>query len=240
MVSGKFGVTLHESPVPLQVLTMPYSDVIQLIWSSAGNDDGSQAMSQDTGSSADRAFAAAWARVHGNDASDAAAPSRFATAWQAQHESSGGPAQVHSPPATAWSPGHQTTTQAQACIHEHGMTTARQSLNVQPSLAATQSPLRADTVASPLQHTHLAEAEAEAMHAPEEGQMYGADDDHGQEPQQPPADVSPLAAARPQQPSRSLVSSVPRAVQPGMLPVHSPAAGDKAWGSAASKGWVHA
>ncbi|KAL3144898.1 hypothetical protein ABBQ32_003410 [Trebouxia sp. C0010 RCD-2024] len=199
----------------------------------ARNDIGSQAMSQDTGSSADRAFAAAWARVHGNDASDAAAPSRLATAWQAQHETSGGAPQVQSPPATRWSPDHRATIQAQANVDEHGMTTAQQPVEmVQPSLAAAKCPLRADTVAPPLRYTPL--AESEAMHASHKGQMFGADD-YGQEVH-PRVDASPLTAAAPQQPGRSLVSSMPRAVQQGQPAVHSSAIGNKAGSPDASLG----
>lgn len=216
-----------------QIASMPKFWMIQPVRSSVGNDDGSQAMSQDTGSSADRAFAAAWARVHGNDASDAAAPSRLTTAWQAQHETSGGDLQLQSPPANRWSPEHQATIQAQANEDEPGMTTAQQPVEmVQPSLAAVQSPLRADTVVTPLRHTHM--AEAEAMHAPQEGQMFGADD-HVQEGH-PPVVASPLAAAAPQQPGKSVASSMPRGVQQGQPAVHSSAIGDKAGSPAASLG----
>lgn len=188
-------------------------------------------MSQDTGSSADQAFAAAWARVYGTGATDAAAPARLATAWYAQ-QSSGAIPQVHSPAATSWSPGHQTTTQAQASVEEQGLSIVQQPVDAQPTLAAAQSPLRTDTVAPQL-HARL--AETGVMHAADEGQMYGTDD--GCQEEHSPEDALPLGAAAPQQPSKSFDPSNPNAVQQAQPSVHSPATGHKA-GDPPASNWA--
>ena len=54
---------------------------------SAGHDNESLEASQDTGSSVDRAFTAAWAKVYGTHGHNPASASRLATTWQTQHSS---------------------------------------------------------------------------------------------------------------------------------------------------------
>ena len=204
-----------------------------LLWhSSAGNDDESQALSQDTGSSADKAFAAAWARVHGNGGSDAAASCRLATAWQARHESPSGMSQLHNQPATRSLAGHPVITQPQATAAEQRLKSAEQPLCAQPRIAAARSPLPADRGAIQ-QVGHMAEADAadEAV-APDEGQMPDADD-LVQEVQSP-AHASPHRAAVPQQPGKSPAACLPKAPQQGQPALRSPATGEEAWSPAAN------
>ena len=186
-------------------------------------------MSQDTGSSADRAFAAAWSRVHGKYGSDAAAPSRLATAWHAQHDSPPAAQPLHSKPASISLAGHQGTVQPQATAADQRMEAAQQPMDAQQSIVAAQSLVAADR-GTLQQLSHMAEdnATGEAM-APDEDQIY----DHvGQE--QPAAGASPYSAAASQQlgkaPAAVLSPAQQRQDHPAML---RPAIGDKAGSSAA-------
>lgn len=189
-------------------------------------------MSQETGSSADKAFAAAWSRVHGKYGSDAAAPSRLATAWHAQHDSPPAAQRLHSKPASISLAGHQGMVQPQATAADQRMEAAQQPLDAQPSMAAAQSPLAADR-GTLQQISHMAEDNAteEAM-APDEGQMY---DDVGKE--QPAASPSPNSAAAFQQlgkaPAALLSPAQQGQGQQGHPAILSPAIGDRAGSSAA-------
>lgn len=197
----------------------------------AGNDG--EAMSQDTGSSADRAFAAAWARVHGNNASDPAAPSRLATAWQAQHDSPENAQQLHSRPATRSPASHQEIVQSQAKAAEQRLNTAQLPVDAQASMAVAQSPLRADRD-TPQHFSDIAEAitMGEAA-APSANQMHDAD--HHFEKEQPPAKASPLSTAAPQHLGISPAAPLSPGQQgQGQPAVSSPVLGDKAGSPAAN------
>ena len=173
--------------------------------------DNGEAMSQDTGTSADKTFAAAWARVHGNDASVAAAPSRLATAWQAQHDSPIAAEQLHSKPATRLPDGPQKIVQPQATAAEQHLKRTQQSVDAQPSMTVAQSPLPGKT-GTLQQLSHMAEANilGEAI-VPNGGQMYDAD--NRVEKEQPPASASPISAAAPQHPGISPAACVSPAQQ---------------------------
>lgn len=56
----------------------------KFFWCVAGDEEDREA-SQNTGSSADRAFTAAWAKVYGTNGANPAATSRLATDWSTQH-----------------------------------------------------------------------------------------------------------------------------------------------------------
>lgn len=206
------------------------SSLWRLLSSSAGNEG--EAMSQDTGSSADRAFAAAWSRVHGKYGSDAAAPSRLATAWHAQHDSQPAAQRLHSKPASISLTGHQGIVQPQATAADQRMEAAQQPMDAEPSIATAQPSLAAGR-GTLQQLSHMAEdnATGEAM-APDEGQMY----DHvGKE--QLAASASPHSAAASQQlgkvPAAGLSPAQQGQGQHGHPAILSPAVGDKAGSSAA-------
>ena len=190
-------------------------------------------MSQDTGSSADRAFAAAWARVHGNDASVAAAPCRLATAWQAQHDSPHAAQQSHSKPASRSPDGPQETVPPQATAAEQHLNTAQPPVDAQPSMAVAHSPLPAEGgTIQQLSHTAEANVVGQVM-VPNEGQMYDADD--GGEKEHAPASASPISAAAPQHlgisPAACLSPAQQRQGQPA---IPTPAPHDNAGSPAAN------
>ena len=194
----------------------------------AGN--GGQAISQDTGSSADRAFAAAWARVHGNNANDPAAPSSLATAWQAQHDSSVAAQQVHSEAATKSPAGPEEVLQPRATAAEQRIKTAQLPVDAQPSMAVAQSPLPANRE-TPQHLSHMVETNAVGEAAAlSENQMYDAGD-HA-ETERPPASASPRSAAALQHQGISPAALLSPAQQgqrrPGQPAVTSLAPGDKA------------
>ena len=194
----------------------------------AGNDG--KAMSQDTGSSADRAFAAAWARVHGNNGSDPAAPSRLATAWQAQHDSSDAAQRSHSAPATRSPAGPEEIVQPQAKAAEQRLKTAQPPVDTQPSMAVAQSSLL-EKRGTPQHLSHMAEANPMGEAAvPSENQMYNADNHVDEE--QPPASASPTSAAAPQHlgisPATRLLPAQQGQQQAGQPAVTSPSSGNKA------------
>ena len=201
------------------------------IFSSPAGNDG-EAMSQDTGSSADRAFAAAWARVHGNNASDPAAPSRLATAWQAQHDSPDAAQQLHSKPATRPPASHTEIVQPQAKAAEQRLKSAQLPVDAQASMAVAQSPSHADT-GTPQHLSDMAEGNATGEPAaPSENQMYDAD--HHIDQLKPLAHASPFSAA-PQHPNISPAAHLSPGQQGhGQPAVTSPALGDKAGSPAAA------
>ena len=169
--------------------------------SCAAQDDVEQAMSQDTGSSADRAFAVAWARVHGN--SRAAAPSRLATSWQTQHDSQADSPHTHTHPLA-------TSPPRQPIVLQH----------LPPEQPATAQPSELPVVEGAVQQLHQQDEAA----APDGDQVYNANE----QLEAHPASASPLSAAPALEPGKAVVSSPPKAAQQQVTTaLRSPAAAGK-------------
>ena len=171
---------------------------------SAANDNQSQDTGQDTGSLTERAFAAAWTRVHGQGNSNAAGPSRLATSWQTQHDPTSDPPQLHSQPVATSPHGSPALSQPQPQPQSADRSQTAQPLHLPASQTVAQ------------QHTAAAEAAAAGK-----DQMYGTDEQFAAHP----STASALAAGPVQQPDSAGTASPPKAVQQqAQSALHSPAA----------------
>lgn len=180
----------------------------QVLSFSAAIDGQSQGASQDTGSLTERAFAAAWARVHGHNNSNAAVPSRLATSWQTQLDPTIDYPHLHSQPAATSPHGSPAMPQPHAQPQPQPQSADQPEVSQPSYLSASQTAAQ--------QHTAAAEVAVAGQ-----DQMHGA---HEQPEAAHTSTGSPLAARSAQQASTSGTASPPKAVQQQAQPaLHSSA-----------------